>query len=154
MPAALTIREARREDVAAIVRLLADDHLGADREVISDPPLAAYYAAFARIAADPGALLVVGEDAAGEVIATLQLTIIPGLSNQGADLALVEAVRVDSRLRGGGHGKALMAWAMEEARRRGCRAMELLTHNSRAEAHRFYDQLGFVRSHLGMKRAL
>jgi GNAT superfamily N-acetyltransferase len=140
--------------VAVIVRLLADDHLGAGREVVSDPPRAAYYAAFDRITADPGNLLVVGEDPAGEVVATLQMTIIPGLSNQGANLALVEAVRVDSRLRGGGHGRALMTWAMDAARRRGCRTMELLTHGSRTEAHRFYDQLGFERSHLGMKRAL
>ena len=148
------MRAARREDVADIVRLLADDGLGAGRETLSDPPLPAYYAAFEEIAANPRALLAVAEDGAGQVIGTLQLTFIAGLSNQGAELALVSAVRVDSVLRGQGLGEQMMAWAMDEARRRGCRNIELFTHLSRVDAQRFYQRLGFVRSHAGMRRAL
>jgi ribosomal protein S18 acetylase RimI-like enzyme len=154
MPDPITIREARREDVAAIVRLLADDHLGAGREVVSDPPLAAYFEAFEKVAADPRNLLAVAQDAAGEVVGTLQLTFIPGLSNQGAELALIEAVRIDSTLRGQGLGQVLVGWALDEARRRGCRFVELFTHASRADAQRFYERLGFQRSHAGMRRAL
>jgi GNAT superfamily N-acetyltransferase len=154
MPDPIVIRKARREDVAAIVRLLADDLLGAGREVVSDPPLAAYFEAFAKIAADERNLLVVAEDAAGQVIGTLQMTFIPGLSNQGAEMALIEAVRVDSSLRGQGLGQALLGWALDEARRRGCRSVELFTHNSRVDAQRFYERLGFAKSHAGMRRAL
>jgi GNAT superfamily N-acetyltransferase len=150
----MKIREARREDVAAIVRLLADDALGAARETPSDPPSAAYLAAFDAISADARNLLVVGEDPAGTVVATLQLTVIPGLSNQGADLALIEAVRVASSLRGQGHGGMMIEWAMDEARRRGCRHIELMSHASRTDAQRFYERLGFARSHVGLKRAL
>ena len=154
MPAPITIREARREDVAAIVALLADDHLGADREVVADPPLPAYFAAFERVAADPRNLLAVAEDADGAVVGTLQMTFIPGLSNQGAELALIEAVRVASSLRGQGQGQTMIAWALDEARRRGCRAVELFTHASRVDAQRFYERLGFAKSHAGMRRSL
>jgi GNAT superfamily N-acetyltransferase len=150
----ITVRPARREDVAAIVALLADDQLGAGREIVADPPLPAYLAAFEAIAADPRNLLVVAEDAAGAVIGTLQLTLIPGLSNQGAELALIAAVRVQSPRRGQGVGQVLVEWAMAEARRRGCRNVELMTHQSRTDAQRFYERLGFVKSHLGMKREL
>lgn len=150
----ITLREARREDVAAIVRLLADDDLGAGREQVSDPPPASYFEAFDTIAADPRNLLAVAEDGAGAVVGTLQLTFIPGLSNRGAELALIQAVRVGSSLRGEGLGQVMMQWAMDEARRRGCRTMELFTHLSRLDAQRFYERLGFVKSHAGMRRNL
>src|SRR6201996_5978168 len=112
---AITLRPARREDVAAIVRLLADDALGAQRDRVSDPPSAAYLDAFERIAANPRALLAVAADEAGVVVGTLQLTFIAGLSNQGAELALVSAVRVDSALRGRGLRDRIMAWALLKA---------------------------------------
>ena len=150
----IACRPARREDVAAIVRLLADDGLGAGREVVSDPLGAGYLAAFDEIAANPRALLAVAEDAAGQVVGTLQLTFIAGLSNQGAELALISAVRVASSLRGQRIGEQMMGWAMDEARERGCASMELLSHASREDAHRFYERLGFPRSHVGMKRSL
>lgn len=153
-PTSITMRRARREDVAAIVRLLADDGLGARRETVADPPLPEYLAAFERIAANPQALLAVAEDESGAVVGTLQLTFIAGLSNRGADQALVSAVRVDSHLRGRRLGEAMMAWAMDQARARGCRQMELLSHASRTDAHRFYERLGFARSHVGMKISL
>lgn len=153
-PSPITLRAARSDDVAAIVRLLADDDLGAARERLSDPLPQAYADAFDRIAANPRTLLAVAQDATGAVIGTLQLTFIPGLSNQGAELALVSAVRVDSSLRGRRIGERMMAWAMDEARSRGCAAMELLSHASRQDAHRFYERLGFAKSHVGMKRSL
>lgn len=150
----ITLRAARRQDVAAIVALLADDGLGAGREQVSDPPAAGYLAAFDQIAANPRTLLAVAQNGVGAVVGTLQLTFIPGLSNQGAELALVSAVRVASSLRGQGLGETMMQWAMDEARRRGCRHMELFTHMSRVDAQRFYERLGFEHSHAGMRRAL
>lgn len=153
-PPAILMRPARRQDVARLVRLLADDDLGVAREQIAEPLPAAYFDAFDRIAANPRALLAVAEDRSGAVIGTLQLTFIAGLSNQGAELALVSAVRVASHLRGRGHGRAMMHWAMEEARRRNCRHIELFTHLSRIEAQSFYEALGFAKSHAGMRRGL
>jgi GNAT superfamily N-acetyltransferase len=148
------MRPARREDVGAIVGLLADDDLGSGREVVSAPPAPSYLEAFDRVAADPRNLLMVAEDTRGVVAGTLQITFIPGLSNQGAELAVVEAVRIDSSLRGQGLGHVMMQWAMDEARRRGCRNIELFAHLDRVDAHRFYESLGFVRSHAGMRRPL
>ncbi len=156
MPSAtsITLRPARREDVAAIVRLLADDGLGAGREVVSDAPATGYLEAFEKIEANPRALLAVAQDGKGRVVGTLQLTFIAGLSNQGAELALVSAVRVDSELRGQRIGETMMNWAIDEARVRGCLHMELFTHLSRVDAQRFYERLGFVCSHAGMRRGL
>ncbi len=153
-PSAIIVRPARREDVAAIVALLADDGLGAGREVVSDPPLSAYFEAFDKLAANPRSLLAAAEDSDGMVVGTLQLTFIPGLSNQGAELSLISAVRISSGLRGRGLGQQMMHWAMDEARRRGCRHMELFSHSSRVDAHRFYERLGFALSHAGMRREL
>ncbi|HEY2359065.1 MAG TPA: GNAT family N-acetyltransferase [Phenylobacterium sp.] len=136
------------------MRLLADDDLGAGREIVADPPLPSYFEAFDKVMTDTRNLLAVAEAGSGAVVGTLQLTFIPGLSNQGAELALIAAVRVDSTLRGQGLGQVMIAWAMDEARRRGCRNIELLTHNSRLDAQRFYERLGFAKSHAGMRRAL
>lgn len=150
----IVMRRARRDDVAAIVALLADDDMGAAREQVGDPPPQGYLAAFERIDAEPRMLLAVAEAAGGAVVGTLQLTFVPGLSNQGGTLALVSAVRVSSARRGQGLGGRMMTWAMAQARERGCGIIELLTHNSRVDAQRFYASLGFVPSHVGMRRAL
>jgi GNAT superfamily N-acetyltransferase len=150
----MIMRRAVQADVDAIVAMLADDGLGAARDQLSDGLDAAYPAAFDRIDADPRNLLMVAQEARGEVVGTLQMTFVPGLSNHGAELALVKAVRVASSRRGQGLGGTMMAWAMDEARRRGCRYVELTSHASRTDAQRFYERLGFERSHVGMKRAL
>jgi GNAT superfamily N-acetyltransferase len=149
----LLFRPARLEDLGVIVRLLADDHLGATRERIADPVPQPYSDAFADIDADPRQELIVVE-IDGIVRGCLQLTLIPGLSNQGATRAQLEAVRVDSPLRGQGIGKRLVLHAIERARHHGCSVVQLTTHHSRIDAHRFYDQLGFQQSHLGYKLPL
>ena len=147
MTGELTIRRARAEDVPDIVAMLADDPLGATRERPGDPR---YAAAFADLDADPRQLLAVA-DAGGEVVGTLQLTFIPGLSRRGSTRALIEAVRVRSDQRGGGLGQRLVGWAIEQARQRGCALVQLTTDASRTDAHRFYTRLGFTASHVGMK---
>ncbi len=143
-------RAARRQDVARIVELLADDPLGSGREQFEDPLPASYYAAFDRIEASDGNILTVAE-VDGAVVGCLQMTFIPGLSNQGADLALIEGVRVAAALRSQGLGRQLIEWALDTARARGCQAVELFTHKTRTDAHRFYDRLGFDQSHVGYR---
>lgn len=150
-PAQLGIRRATWDDVATIVELLADDQLGAQRESTAD--LAPYWQAFQAIDADPDQLLVVAEWH-GEVVGTLQLTVIPGLSHRGATRGHIEAVRIRPRDRGQRLGSALVLWAVEEARRRGCRMVQLTSHRSRAQAHGFYTRLGFEASHTGFKLVL
>lgn len=146
-----TIRPARVDDVPAVVALLADDPLGATREDARD--LDRYHDAFAVIDADPSQLLVVADDA-GTVVATAQLSIIPGLSRGAATRGQIEAVRTAASHRGTGLGTRLVTWAVEEAGRRGCRLVQLTTDRRRPDAHRFYERLGFVPSHVGYKLAL
>jgi ribosomal protein S18 acetylase RimI-like enzyme len=145
----VTIRRARRDDVATIVKMLADDALGGPRERLEDPLPASYFAAFERVDRDPNLALVVAE-VEGGVIGCLQLCILPGISSQGASRGLIEDVRVASQLRGQRIGEQLVQWALDEARSRGCKLVELLTHHTRVDAQRFYERLGFARSHVGM----
>jgi len=146
----LTIRRATRADIPAIVHLLADDPLGQRRERDEDPVPVTYYDAFAQIDADPRNELVVVE-MHGEVVGTLQLTLLPYLTYQGGTRAQIEAVRVDRRYRRQGVGYYLFVWAIERARHAGCHLVQLTTNASRDDAHRFYARLGFVASHIGMK---
>ncbi|MEU0096350.1 GNAT family N-acetyltransferase [Kribbella sp. NPDC006257] len=148
----VVIRRATLDDVPSIVAMLADDPLGATRESPAD--LTPYQRAFAAIDADPNQLLVVA-DRNDEVIGTLQLTFIPGLSRQGATRALVEAVRVAESARNTGLGTTLMEWSITEARARGCLMLQLTSDKTRTDAHRFYtDRLNFTNSHEGFKLAL
>jgi GNAT superfamily N-acetyltransferase len=147
----IIFREARRDDVPAIIALLADDPLGAQREAPTAD--AAYLRAFEEIDADPRNELVVA-DRGGEVVGTLQLTVIPSLSRRGARRAQLEAVRVRADLRGAGLGRRLIGWAIDRAREHGCSLVQLTTDKRRADAHRFYASLGFAATHEGMKLAL
>ena len=147
----VVLRRATADDVPAVVRLLAEDHLGAGRERLDgDDDLAVYLDAFAAVDADPAQTLVVGERD-GEVVATLQRGVLPGLSRRGARRAQVEAVRVREDVRGSGLGTAMLRWVVDEARDRGCAVVQLTTDASRTDAHRFYERLGFVASHRGYK---
>lgn len=141
------IRRAVATDVPAIVAMLADDPLGARRERPGDP---AYAEAFQGIDTDPRQWLVVAV-ADAQVVGTLQLTFIPGLSRLGSTRALIEAVRVRSDQRGSGLGGELVRWAIDTARDRGAALVQLTTDASRKDAHRFYERLGFEATHVGMK---
>ena len=146
----VTFRSANREDLDAIVRMLADDALGATRETYSTPLPASYRSAFEVIRADANNELVVACLGA-DVVGVLQMTFIPYLTYRGGWRALVEGVRVDSGVRGRGVGKALLEWAISRARERGCHVVQLTTDKSRPEAKAFYESLGFVATHEGMK---
>lgn len=147
----LEIRPAAAEDIPAIVAMLADDPLGAQRESPDD--LAPYLAAHARLAADPNQHLVVAVRE-GRVIGTLQLTVIPGLARKGSTRSIIEAVRIHADERGSGLGTQLITWAVDESRRLGCQLVQLTSDATRVEAHRFYERLGFVASHVGFKLQL
>jgi GNAT superfamily N-acetyltransferase len=146
----LVIRRAVEGDLPAIVSLLADDFLGAEREQAGADPPDSYRQAFQEIDRDARNELIVAE-IEGRVVATLQLTFIPSLSHQGSERMEIEAVRVASDLRGRGIGHQLLAWAIERGRERGCRLVQLTTNKRRVDARRFYESLGFVASHEGMK---
>jgi GNAT superfamily N-acetyltransferase len=147
------IRPATRDDVPSIVRMLADDPLGATRERYADTLPAEYWDAWDAIERDPNQLLIVA-DLDGAAAGMLQLTFIPGLTRLGAWRAQIEGVRTDSARRGAGIGEIMVTWACDEARRRNCRLVQLTTDKQRPDAHRFYERLGFAATHEGMKREL
>ena len=153
-PSSVLLRRAGADDIPAIVDLLAADQLGATRDGARTPEdLAGYLEAFRAIDGDPAQLLVVAESGP-DIVATMQLSFLPGLARRGALRAQIEAVRVDGAYRSRGLGAAMIGWAIGEARRRGCALVQLTTDKSRTSAHRFYERLGFVASHEGMKLAL
>jgi GNAT superfamily N-acetyltransferase len=146
-------RRATRADLPAIVALLAADTIPPGREIVSDPVDPAYVTAFETIDADPDQLQAVGV-LDGRVVATMQLTFLPGLAFRGGWRGQIEAVRVAAELRGQGIGARLIDWAVERCRARDCFMVQLTSHRDRADAHRFYERLGWTRSHASFKLAL
>jgi GNAT superfamily N-acetyltransferase len=147
----IRFRPARRDDLEAIVALLADDALGAARENTDD--LAPYLIVFDEMAGDPNNLLIAGE-ADEEVVACYQLTIIPGISLGAKRRAQIEGVRVARRLRGQGHGRALIEDAEQRARSSGASLLQLTMNRTRKESAAFYASMGFDPSHTGFKKTL
>lgn len=150
---AVIVRQAERDDVPAIVRLLADDALGAQRELLEDPVAPVYLRAFAEMAEQPGNELLVAE-LGDHVIGCLQLTIISGLSRRGVRRAQIEGVRVSSSHRGAKIGEQLVLEAIARARAAGCGLVQLTSDVSRLDARRFYERFGFTATHIGMKLTL
>jgi GNAT superfamily N-acetyltransferase len=150
MADALVFRPAEKRDVFFIVQMLADDKLGALREQFEDPLPNSYYQAFEAIDRDPNQELMVVE-MASEIIGTLQLSFIPYLTYQGGVRAQIEAVRIRADQRGLGLGQQFFRWAIDRATERGAHVLQLTTDKKRPEALRFYENLGFIASHEGMK---
>jgi GNAT superfamily N-acetyltransferase len=149
----VSFREARLEDLEAIIRLHEEDALGAHGDVWSPETKPAYEAAFAAIASSPDNALFVAIDG-DEVVGTFQLTFIPNLTGRGAFRVKVESVKVKAARRSCGIGGRMIAFAEDYARSRGVAAMELTSNKVRKDAHRFYERLGFSRSHEGFKKKL
>ncbi len=145
------IERAVRDDVPALVALLADDEIGRTRE--SDD-LARYEAAYDAIARNPLDYLAAVRDEDDRLVGTMQLTVMPGLSRSGTTRLQVEAVRVASSERGRGLGTAMLEWAHDHGRARGATLAQLTTDVERQQAHAFYERLGYAPSHVGLKRPL
>ena len=150
MDPSLSFRRATRSDVPDIVRMLADDPLGAKREAFTSPLAASYYEAFDAVDRDPNNELMVAT-MSDRIVGVLQITFIPYLTYRGGWRALIEGVRVDSSVRSSGIGKQLFEWAIARARERGCHLAQLTSDKARPDAIRFYENLGFVASHEGLK---
>jgi len=146
----ISFRNANIEDIPTIVQFLADDPLGSEREKFEDPIPESYIEAFNAISNDPNNELFVGTIGT-EIVGTLQLTFIPGLSYQGGWRALIESVRVKRKYRNQGLGKRLFLWAIDYAKERGCHLVQLTSDKRRPGAIKFYESLGFQATHEGMK---
>ena len=147
------MREATAADLPAIIAMLYDDETGRTREDPSVPLDLRYVAAFEAIARDPNQHLIVAE-LDGEPIGTMQLSFLPGLSFRGSWRGQIEAVRIASHRRGQRLGEQMILWAVEQCRARDCKMVQLTSTASRTAAHRFYERLGFAKTHVGMKLQL
>jgi GNAT superfamily N-acetyltransferase len=149
------LRRAAHEDLSALLQLLADDPVSASRgdtDRAEDRP--AYERAFVAIDSDPAQQLLVATSLQGEVLATMQLTVIPGLARVGSSRLQIEAVRVRSDQRSQGIGGAMIRWAVDNAASYGAQLVQLTSDAARTDAHRFYERLGFEASHVGFKCAV
>ncbi|MBC7281532.1 GNAT family N-acetyltransferase [Hoeflea sp.] len=153
MTETMEIRAARRDDVAAIAALFAQDTLGGHGDSADPADLPLYLAAFDRIAQSPNDALYVAV-LGGEVVGTFQTTLITSLTGKGSSSLTIEAVHTRSDMRGRGIGQAMINHAIAEARGKGARLVQLMSNAARLDAHRFYRNLGFTQSHAGFKMKL
>jgi GNAT superfamily N-acetyltransferase len=146
----MIMRKANHSDVPEMVRLLADDALGASREKHNETVMSSYYSAFDIINADTNNFLMIAE-LDGKIVGTMQLTFTTYMTYQGGKRAQIEGVRIDKGVRGQGIGKAMIEWAIKKAQEEGCHVIQLTTDKRRPEALEFYLRLGFIASHEGLK---
>ncbi|MDN7227272.1 GNAT family N-acetyltransferase [Planococcus sp. N064] len=153
METAIEFRNAVREDLDQIVEMLADDVLGKERERFEQPLPSSYIQAFEAIEADPNNELIVA-CLNGEIVGVQQITFTPYIARQGSWRATIEGVRTAASVRGKGIGRQMISWAIERAKERGCRMVQLTSDKQREDALRFYGQLGFKATHEGLKLQL
>ena len=150
MSGALTVREAAREDIPAILDMLVDDDLGKTREDASEAGRGTYDAAFDRIEKSSDVSLKIAE-LDGRPVGTFLFIVIPGFALKGMLRVEIEQVRIASSHRGKGLGRQMIGWAIAEAQRIGAGMVQLAMNKSRTDSHRFYESLGFTASHEGFK---
>jgi len=146
----LTYRQAVEADLPFIVKLLTDDAVRVTDDRPDEPFHPRYVAALRELGTDPNQLMMVAvlDD---DTVGTIQLTFIPGISSLGMKRCLVEAVHIAPAHRSKGLGSEMIEWAIAQARERGCGMVQLTSNKKRLDAHRFYERLGFLRSHEGFK---
>ncbi|MGH6862366.1 MAG: GNAT family N-acetyltransferase [Phyllobacterium sp.] len=149
----LRFRQAAKRDLPALIGLFADDPVGGHGDTSDRSALPLYEDAFAAIAASPNDLLFVGV-IGEEIVATAQVTFITSLPGRGAKRMAIEAVQTRADMRGKGIGARLVHHCLEVARERQVALVQLTSNAKREDAHRFYERLGFARTHAGFKLQL
>lgn len=139
------IRPARASDLPELVRLFSE--LGYD---IAPDVLAKRWEAFEG----SGEHALVADEASqqGRLLGVATLHATPVLHRAGP-VGRVTALVVDATFRGCGIGRALMAAAERWAAERGCVLLEVTSNQRRADAHKFYEGLGFERTSFRFARA-
>ena len=146
----LSIRKATLEDLDFIISLIGTDPIADARNPETPDDRKHQREAFDAINRDPNHLLMVAE-LEHQPVGSFQLSFIPGVSRQGAWRGQIESVRIHPEYRNRGLGGAMMEWAVERCRERGCGLVQLTSDQQRTSAHRFYGRLGFLPTHTGFK---
>lgn len=146
----LSFRRAAETDLPFIVKLLTEDAVRVTDDKPDEPFHPRYVTALRELSADPNQLMMLAE-LDGETVGTVQLTFIAGIASLGLKRCLVEAVHIAPAHRSKGLGTQMIQWAIAQARDRGCGMVQLTSNKKRLDAHRFYERLGFLKSHEGFK---
>jgi len=109
----------------------------------SEPDAAAAARRFARIATYPDYAVYLAEED-GVPVGTFSLLVMDNLAHGGAPEGVVENVVVAEGRRGRGIGRAMLRFAMDRCAGAGCYKLVLSSNVRREDAHRFYQDLGFV----------
>lgn len=136
----VAIRQATEDDLPRVLALYAQPEID-DGDILPLPEAAAI---FRRFADYPDYRLFVAEDG-GAIVGSFALLVMDNLGHLGARSAVIEDVVVDPACQGQGIGKAMMAFALEQARSQGCYKASLSSDRKREAAHAFYEKLGFAR---------
>ena len=151
--ATIIIRPAKEQDLRAVVAILASDAIGGHGDTTDENTFADYLQAFRTLEQTPRETLYVAE-CDGEIVGTFQILLTTTLTGRGATSMIVEAVQTRADRRGRGIGARMIGFCLDEARRLGLRQVQLTSNAARIDAHRFYERLGFVKSHFGFKYKL
>jgi GNAT superfamily N-acetyltransferase len=146
----LTFRNARPDDLPFVIALIVEDSVVESGDDAADAMHADYRNALAAIDADPNEEMIIVE-LEGEPVGCFQLSYLPGLMRRGMWRGQIEVVHVAAAKRNSGLGTQMMRWAIERCRERNCGMVQLTSNKKRLDAHRFYERLGFARSHEGFK---
>jgi GNAT superfamily N-acetyltransferase len=147
----IRIRRARKSDLVRLQQLYDQLHL--NNYLSLRVPKARLVAAFDRLARDRNHTILVAE-VAGKIVGTCHVIVVPHLGHALKPFATVENVVVDAHSRSAGIGHHLMSAAGDLARRRGCYKLALTSNIARDRAHRFYERLGWTRTHFGFSLGL
>ena len=146
----LTYRNATPIDLPFIIALIVEDSVISTGDDPADAAHPDYVDALAEITADPNEeMIIVEED--GVPVGCFQLSYLPGLMRRGQKRGQIEVVHVAESRRNRGIGAQMMRWAIERCRQNNCSMVQLTSNKKRVDAHRFYERLGFLKSHEGFK---
>jgi GNAT superfamily N-acetyltransferase len=148
---AIRIRRARKSDLPRLQQLYDQLHL--KNYLRLRVPKARLVAAFNKLARDRDHTIMVAE-LGGEIVGTCHVIVVPHLGHALKPFAIIENVVVDADARSSGIGQHLMAAATDLARRRGCYKLALTSNIARPRAHKFYQRLGWTRTHFGYSLGL
>jgi GNAT superfamily N-acetyltransferase len=134
--ASIAIRIAAKADIPRLIELYAQ------LNPLDAPVDASLAAAVFEQAVSNGVIYFVADDG-GRAVGTCYLAIIPNITRRCSPIGFIENVVTDAAYRRRGVGRRLIDAAVKRAKAQGCYKVMLQSGSKRAEAHKFYESIGF-----------
>jgi GNAT superfamily N-acetyltransferase len=138
--APVKVRKASAADIPAVLGLYAQPDID-DGNVLTVDQGVALFERFGRY---PDYTLYVAEQD-GEIVGSFAILVMDNLGHLGSPSGIVEDVVVAPDRQSKGIGQAMMRFALECCREKGCYKLMLSSNAKRARAHAFYESLGYER---------